>query len=445
MLPFHPYADLFPLIEGEAFAELVADVKANDLREKIVVWDGSILDGRNRYRAGIEAGLIERDDEPDRAKYFTRFVPAVDGDALAFVISKNLKRRHLDDSQRAMIAARLANMRQGERTDMTVEPSANLPKVDQPAAARALSISERALRHARAVQDRGVPELSRAVDAGKLAVSMAEKASRLKPEIQRQIAADAEAGNEAAARNAIKREMRADREAELAAKQTDLPNKKYGVIYADPEWRFEPYSRDTGMDRAADNHYPTSPTEQICARPVKDIAADDCVLFLWATVPMLPDALKVMEAWGFTYKSHCIWAKDRVGTGYWFRNAHEILLVGTRGNIPAPAPGTQWPSTIEAPVGKHSAKPDRFAELIEEYFPNLPKIELNARRARKGWDTWGLEAPTTSNGGAIDHDSETGEVIEQEQAAPSSPSIKKADDDLDVPAFLRRPMPEARP
>lgn len=195
---------------------------------------------------------------------------------------------------------------------------------------------------------------------------------------------------------ADKKERRAERERELATKQASLPNKRYGVIYADPEWRFEVYSRETGMDRAADNHYPTSGTDAICERPVADIAADDSVLFLWATVPMLPDALRVMDAWGFDYKSHCIWAKDRIGTGYWFRNQHELLLVGTRGNVPAPAMGTQIASLVDAPVGRHSEKPVEFYELIEGYFPNLPKIELNARAERPGWDAWGYEAPEQS-------------------------------------------------
>jgi N6-adenosine-specific RNA methylase IME4 len=85
--------------------------------------------------------------------------------------------------------------------------------------------------------------------------------------------------------------------------------------------------------------------------------------------------------------------KDRIGTGYWFRNKHELLLVGVRGKIPAPAPGTQFASLIDAPVGEHSAKPDAFLEMIESYFPNLPKIELNARRRRDGWSCWGNEAP----------------------------------------------------
>jgi N6-adenosine-specific RNA methylase IME4 len=108
---------------------------------------------------------------------------------------------------------------------------------------------------------------------------------------------------------------------------------------------------------------------------------------------MLPDALRVMAAWGFEFKSSAVWVKDRVGTGYWFRNAHELLLLGTRGDIPCPAMGDQWESVIDSPVGAHSEKPEEAYELIEAYFPNLPKIELNARQRRVGWDCWGLECP----------------------------------------------------
>jgi N6-adenosine-specific RNA methylase IME4 len=199
-----------------------------------------------------------------------------------------------------------------------------------------------------------------------------------------------------------KRERRETRERVLGGIQQALPQRKYGVIVADPEWRFEPWSRETGMDRAADNHYPTSCTEVIAARDVPSIAADDCVLFLWATVPMLPHALLVMAAWGFDYKSHVVWIKERPGnargTGYWFINEHELLLVGTRGKIPAPAPGTQEISVFHAPVGEHSAKPELALRMIEEYFPTLPKIELNRRGpARPGWDAWGNEATEGSD------------------------------------------------
>jgi N6-adenosine-specific RNA methylase IME4 len=109
---------------------------------------------------------------------------------------------------------------------------------------------------------------------------------------------------------------------------------------------------------------------------------------------MTPQALEVMAAWGFRYVSGAVWVKDHAGTGYWFRNRHELLVVGVRGKIPAPAPGTQWESVIEALVGRHSEKPTAVYEMIESYFPHLPKIEINARKARPGWDSWGLEAPS---------------------------------------------------
>jgi N6-adenosine-specific RNA methylase IME4 len=192
-----------------------------------------------------------------------------------------------------------------------------------------------------------------------------------------------------------KLKRREERERELAAAteaaSQALGTKLYGVIYADPPWRFEPWSRETGMDRAADNHYPTSVLDVIKSRPVEKIAAKDCALFLWATIPMLPQALAVMAAWGFTYKSAISWNKDKAGTGYWVRGQVELLLIGVRGHIPAPAPGEQPPAIIEAPRGRHSEKPDVFAERIERLFPNVAKLEMFARKARPGWDVWGNE------------------------------------------------------
>jgi N6-adenosine-specific RNA methylase IME4 len=200
-----------------------------------------------------------------------------------------------------------------------------------------------------------------------------------------------------------KQQRRAQLEAELAARIFALPTKQYGAGLADPGWRFEPYSRITGMDRAADNHFVTSSLETIKAIDVRSFMAKDSVMFLWATAPMNMMAGEVLEAWGFTYKSQIIWVKTNAdgslhrGTGYWNWNAHELLLIGTRGKIPAPAPGTQWPSVIFAPVGRYAEKPAIFYELIESYYPTLPKIELFARATRPHWDRWGLEAPQSED------------------------------------------------
>jgi N6-adenosine-specific RNA methylase IME4 len=225
----------------------------------------------------------------------------------------------------------------------------------------------------------------------------------------------------------LKAQRREQREAELADKIRALPTKKYGVIVADPEWQFEPWSRETGMDRAAANHYPTSPVGHILARDVASLAADDCVLFLWATAPALEYALACMEGWGFDYKSHCVWNKDKKGTGYWLRNAHELLLVGTHGNVPAPAPGTQWSSVIDAPREQHSAKPEIFLRMIEEYFPSLPKVELNRRGpARNGWDCWGLEVESETAPSSSPPPDTPGMAAPAPVAVPSSPNTTGA-------------------
>ncbi len=217
--------------------------------------------------------------------------------------------------------------------------------------------------------------------------------NKLSPNERKNLIAQARRGEKVSAKLRLKQLKREQREKELSTKQVALPTKQYGVIVADPEWRFEPWSRKTGLDRAADNHYPTSVLEVIKARDVASISAKDCVLFLWATTPMLPHALLVMAAWDFDYKSNYIWRKNKAGTGYWNRERHELLLIGTKGDIPAPAPGKQWESIISAARGKHSEKPVRAMKMIEEYFPNLPKIELNCRgKARPGWTAWGNEA-----------------------------------------------------
>jgi N6-adenosine-specific RNA methylase IME4 len=227
----------------------------------------------------------------------------------------------------------------------------------------------------------------------------------------------------------VKTLRRAKRERDLAEKQTALPTKKYGVIVADPEWRFEPWSRETGMDRAADNHYPTSCLDVIKARDVASIAAPDCVLFLWATAPMLPHALVVMAAWGFDYRSHFVWIKDKFGTGYWNRSQHELLLVGVRGKIPAPAMGTQWKSIFPGAVEQHSAKPEAAFLLIERYFPTLPKIELNRRGPpRAGWHAWGNEAGHAVMATAFEPASTTVSSQQSEDLGSSS--------EFDDPSFL---------
>jgi N6-adenosine-specific RNA methylase IME4 len=218
---------------------------------------------------------------------------------------------------------------------------------------------------------------------------------RVPESLQRNLIARAKTGEEINVRVEVMKDRRAQREQELAegtkAAAEALGKKLYGVLYVDPPWRYE-----TIGDRSADQHYTTMPVEEIKALRLP--AYEDCVLFMWAVVPLLPEAFEVMKACVFTYKSECVWVKKKdgkpqIGTGFWARAQHEHLLIGVRGNIPAPAPGEQYPALIEAPRGRHSEKPDIFAEHIERLFPNVPKLEMFARKERPGWDVWGNEVP----------------------------------------------------
>ncbi len=171
-------------------------------------------------------------------------------------------------------------------------------------------------------------------------------------------------------------------------KQIPFPNKKFGIIYSDPPWKYD-FSLDN-HDRV-ENHYPTMDLDEIKSIPVSSISEDNCVLFLWATAPKLKEAIEVMTSWGFEYRTHAIWDKAWIGMGYWFRNRHELLLVGVRGKFSPPEKQLRVPSVYKEKRRKHSQKPDYFRDMISRSFPSVNKIELFAREKVPGWDAWGNE------------------------------------------------------
>jgi N6-adenosine-specific RNA methylase IME4 len=254
-------------------------------------------------------------------------------------------------------------------------------------------------------------------------------------DIQRKVAERAEAGDANAARNVIKSEARRAREAELggkiAAGNLDLTTtERYGVIVADPQWGRTVYSTETGMDRHAANHYPTTVGDEatqddtIKARPVASIAADNCVLGLWCTD--LHRGIDVMRAWGFRPVAYFVWVKDVVvidppdngmlrsgqrlevtgaaGMGFWNRDRAEIMLIGVRGKPVCPALGAQGERVWFARRGEHattreeihSDKPECSYAWFERHWPSTPKAELNGRRTRPGWKVFDLDAAFSS-------------------------------------------------
>lgn len=185
-------------------------------------------------------------------------------------------------------------------------------------------------------------------------------------------------------------EKRAERVEIITHEAQDIKNAgRFNIIYADPPWRYD-YSLSTSRD--IENQYPTMELNDICALQVTDISMPDSVLFLWATSPKLTEAIKVMESWGFTYKTCMVWVKDKIGMGYYARQQHEILLIGSRGNLPTPEPSNRPSSIIYGDRLQHSAKPESVYAIIESMYPEYNKVELFCRNAREGWSVWGNQS-----------------------------------------------------
>jgi N6-adenosine-specific RNA methylase IME4 len=225
-----------------------------------------------------------------------------------------------------------------------------------------------------------------ATGKGRTTVSQAEKvvqAAEADPSLLPVVERMDKTGNVSAAVREVVRHERAKQP------KPDLPpatNGCFQVLLADPPWR---YDFSTSDSREIENQYDTLEIEDICNLPVPAICEPDAVLFLWATSPKLPEALRVMLAWGFTYKTCMVWVKDKIGMGYYARQRHELLLIGTIGKPPVPLPENRPDSVVEAARGKHSEKPARVYEIIEAMYPNGSRIELFARKARPDWSAWG--------------------------------------------------------
>jgi N6-adenosine-specific RNA methylase IME4 len=162
--------------------------------------------------------------------------------------------------------------------------------------------------------------------------------------------------------------------------------KTYSVIYADPPWRYE-FSPTSS--RAIEKHYPTMSMDELCALEIP--AAENCVLYLWATSPKLVEALDLIRAWGFRYRTHAVWDKELIGIGCWFRGQHELLMVATKGEISPPQPEFRISSVIRCKRGLHSRKPDYVRDMIQKWFPDAPKLEMFSRIKRPDWDSFGNE------------------------------------------------------
>jgi len=355
-MEFHEIAKIFPLMEGTEFDALVADIKKNGLLEPIWLYEDKILDGRNRYKACQLAGI-----EP-------QFVEYTKDNPLAFVISVNLHRRHLTAYQRSEIALKLkpvlqekAKERQGVRTDFCQNSDKSEPVDTKKELAKIANVSHDTIAKVETISKKATDKQKERVRTGKSSI------------------------------NAVYKEIkRVERKRELREMPAGEIEGKYNVLLADPPWQYDQQS--TSIRGVADDHYPTMTIEEIQALPVREITLKNAVLFLWTTTSMIKKAFSVIDAWGFEFKTSMVWVKSHIGTGFYVRSKHEIILIGVKGNF--------LPMTTEIPESvffadkdKHSKKPSKIYDIIENMYPEQKYMELFQRgKLRKNWTGWGLES-----------------------------------------------------
>jgi len=389
---YHPAANIFPLMDEVAYAALRDDIAANGLIEPIWFCDGKILDGRNRWRACNELGI-----SPEVREY-------TGDDPIGFVVSLNLSRRHLTSSQRAVVALEVerqlaveAKKRQreagGDRKSEEYQKSV-VEKIPQPigdatgksrdTAAAIVGTNPRYVSDAKRIQA-AAPELLPQIAAGELSIPEAKRLTGYDRQSRSEILARV---NDGAAKNITEaaRQIRHEQ-----VKNSPPITGKYRIIYADPPWSYG--DERTGLDgySAAADHYPTMTIDELCNLPVKDIAEQNAVLFLWVTSPLLEDSFRVINAWGFKYKASFVWDKVRHNVGHYNSVRHEFLLICTRGSC-TPDKKQLFDSvqSIER-TDKHSQKPEAFREIIDTLYTSGNRVELFARKPAPGWDVWGNE------------------------------------------------------
>jgi len=355
------YKQLVPRASSAEYKTLETDmIEKGEATETIIInKQDVILDGHTRYEICLKHGLSFRTEEREFDSEL---------DEKIFVVNVNLKRRHLTDMQKiilakpleALIAQKakqrmLSTLKQGEQAPLaSIEASGKTSEI----VAKQIGVSKSTYERGKKIRDEGTEK-------------EIQEASSKPKQITR-------------VHNKIKKRQHLE---EAHAKGSPpMPEGVYDIIYADPGWK---YDSDASQRGKADNHYSTMTTKDIADLDVP--SAENTLLFLWVTNAHLEDGLRVLKSWGFKYITNFAWVKDKIGLGWFARGQHELLLLCMKGTMPHPEDHTRFSTVITAPRGEHSVKPEIVYEMIETMYPNRVYLELFARKKRSGWTPWGLE------------------------------------------------------
>jgi N6-adenosine-specific RNA methylase IME4 len=370
----HPAADAFPMMDDKRYKELKEDIAQNGQRSPVILCDGMILDGRNRNKACTELGI-------------TCVTETFHGNPWAYVWSMNGARRDLVAEQRYLIwkfcseqgddflkaKEQIKMDADRKRSEAAKERPRNETGTFQPVEQQSVAAvdSEHPEYKAKAAMSQ--------TNAG--AVARGDKLAKERPDLAKKVMQGDMKPVEA------HRQMRKDEASKTAP---TMPTGKYRVIYADPPWQYG--DKRDGNTTGAEDHYPTMSIPELCLLPVPDFAEDNAVLFMWTTSPLLEDAFRVVNAWGFKYKTSFVWDKVKHNMGHYNSVRHEFLLVCTKGSC-TPDNAKLFDSVQSIERTEHSRKPEEFRAIIDTLYTIGWKIEMFRRGDEpEGWDVWGNEA-----------------------------------------------------
>lgn len=356
------FKTLIPALMDEEYNQLEENLLQNGIREPLSVWGDILIDGHNRYDIAQKHGL----EYSVKAYEFDSR-----NDVIFWIIKNQFGRRNISNYNRALLAIKLkpviaekakenqikSGLDYGKGSQKSVEP---IKPVDtQKELAKMANVSHDTIARVEKIESKASPEVIKRIQQGDLSINKAYQDIR-----------------------------REEKRTEIKISPPKPVLGKYNVVYCDPPWKYE-FSETE--NRAIENQYPTMTLQEIKALNIP--SDDDSVLIMWATAPKLEEAISVLNAWGFSYRTCAVWDKEKIGMGYWFRGQHEILLIGVKGKFHAPDPENRVSSVYREARTQHSKKPCHYYDLIEKMFPNGKYLELFSRnKYSEKWEVWGNQA-----------------------------------------------------
>jgi N6-adenosine-specific RNA methylase IME4 len=373
------FKKLIPALTKEEFKQLEENCCAEGIREKIITWNGVIIDGHNRYEIATKWGL----DYQTESKHFKD-----ENDVKEWMINNQFGRRNLSNYQRSVLALELesvfserAKEKQIRKPESVIQISEEQkPIVTIKEVAKIANVSHDTIAKVKVIEAKASEEVKAQLSTGEVSINQAyqEIKKEEKKEIQNEKKKDYEERIETVSKNEFKIDIFNTKE-------------KFRVIYADPAWSYND-KQDTANLGGAAKHYDTMSVSEICSLPVKNIAEKDSVLFLWVTSPLLEDAFTVIEAWGFKYKTSFVWDKVKHNMGHYNSVRHEFLLIATKGSC-TPDNKVLYDSVQSVERNNnHSEKPIEFLNIIDDIYNYGNKLEMFCRHIKKdNWFGWGNE------------------------------------------------------